>query len=112
VFGKGLGLQDALDGDFGDFWVSKKSSRKKRKSPGPNFMPIGGVTVPEVGRIKAWELTFGEDPPRKFACFRPSEGQVFLLDGECSKCAFDLWQGELVVGSAVKGNADKPPRVG
>jgi len=111
LFGKGAGLQDALNNGGGGKSKGGKKQKIKNKGPPPNFVPIAGVSVPEVGKIKAWELNLGEEAPRKFACCRPAEGKVYLVDGECSKCAFDLWQGELVIGSEAKGNAEKPARV-
>lgn len=87
--GKG-GLEDALNG-------RKATKKSKKKEYEPKWVNVDGVSIPDAGKIKAWELNLG-DKPKKFACVRPSQEQIFLVDGECTKCGFDLWQGECVPG--------------
>ena len=57
------------------------SAGKSNKSAGKAvWTDVSGVSIPEPGQMKAWELTFGAKP-KKFACARPAENQLFLVDG-------------------------------
>lgn len=44
------------------------------------------------GALKGWELA---DDSRLVCCF--VDGYYFALQGECPRCAFDLWKGDLIV---------------
>ena len=52
---------------------------------------ILGVNLPEVGKIKGWE--FGNT---KLACANV-DGNYYAVQGECPRCAFDLYRGKVVV---------------
>lgn len=66
-----------------------KSSRSFNQGKGQE---ITGVTLPADGRIKGWE--FGEGV--RMVCANV-DGKFYALQGECPRCAFDLWKGDLVV---------------
>ena len=53
---------------------------------------ITGVTLPADGTIKGWE--FGNNV--RMACANVN-GKLYALQGNCPRCAFDLWKGELIV---------------
>ena len=72
----------------------------KQRNKEPSWTDVSGVTFPEkAGDIRAWELNFGEKGAKKFACVRPKQSEVYLIDGECSRCSFDLWRGEVILPS-------------
>lgn len=52
---------------------------------------ITGVTLPAMGTIKGWE--FGE---RKSMVCTNVDGTFFAIQGDCPRCSFDLWKGELI----------------
>jgi nitrite reductase/ring-hydroxylating ferredoxin subunit len=52
---------------------------------------ITGVTLPASGNIKGWE--FGE--ATKMACANVN-GQFYAIQGDCPRCGFDLWKGDLI----------------
>lgn len=43
------------------------------------------------GELKGWELADGS---RLVCCL--VDGDYFALQGECPRCAFDLWKGDLI----------------
>jgi nitrite reductase/ring-hydroxylating ferredoxin subunit len=53
---------------------------------------ITGVTLPAEGMIKGWE--FGDK--KVMACANVG-GQFYAVQGDCPRCAFDLWKGDLIV---------------
>ena len=74
-------------------------AKGKQRNKEPIWTDVSGVTFPEkAGDIRAWELNIGSTA-RKFACVRPRASEVFLVDGTCSRCAFDLWRGEIILPS-------------
>jgi nitrite reductase/ring-hydroxylating ferredoxin subunit len=59
---------------------------------------ITGVTLPAEGKIKGWE--FGQG--KTLACANVG-GTFFAIQGNCPRCAFDLWKGELIVDEIAWG---------
>lgn len=53
---------------------------------------ITGVSLPADGTIKGWE--FGNKV--RLACANVN-GKLYALQGDCPRCAFDLWKGDLIV---------------
>lgn len=83
---KGTGnLKRALSGESSS---SSSSSLKKGKSV---RQEITGVTLPAEGKIKGWE--FGEK--KTMACANIG-GKFYAVAGECPRCGFDLWKGEII----------------
>lgn len=76
--GKG-GLKKNLDGD---------SNASKNTAKGQE---ITGVTLPAEGTIKGWQ--FGEGV--RLACANV-DGSYYALQGECPRCGFDLWKGDII----------------
>jgi hypothetical protein len=70
---------------------------------------ITGVTLPAEGQLKGWQ--FGQD--RRLVCANidsvPNKIQqpFYALQGECPRCGFDLWKGDLIV-SATSQKDDLP----
>lgn len=83
--GKG-NLKRALDDDVSS---SKKGKSSINKGKGQE---ITGVTLPADGTIKGWE--FGDKVT--MACANVG-GRFFALQGDCPRCAFDLYKGDLIV---------------
>merc|ERR1712232_1042571 len=52
---------------------------------------ITGVSLPAAGAVKGWE--FGNDV--RMACANV-DGQFYALQGECPRCGFDLWKGDVI----------------
>ena len=52
---------------------------------------ITGVTLPAEGKIKGWE--FGD---KKVMACANVRGQFYAVQGDCPRCAFDLWKGDLI----------------
>jgi nitrite reductase/ring-hydroxylating ferredoxin subunit len=52
---------------------------------------ITGVTLPADGSIKGWEFAKG----MKVACANVN-GQYYAVQGDCPRCAFDLFKGPLI----------------
>jgi nitrite reductase/ring-hydroxylating ferredoxin subunit len=53
---------------------------------------ITGVTLPAVNGIRGWE--FGEGV--QMVCANVG-GKYLAIQGNCPRCAFDLWRGDLIV---------------
>lgn len=53
---------------------------------------ITGVTLPADGKLKGWEFGKG----RRMACANV-DGRFYGLQGECPRCSFDLWKGDVLV---------------
>ena len=60
----------------------------------PLFLPTNLIT----GKIRGW--AFGED--RTIACANV-DGQYYAVEGQCPRCAFDLYKGKLLVDADVWG---------
>jgi len=85
--GKG-DLKRALDG------ADSVSKKKQSFSNAPNQgkgQEITGVTLPTDGAIKGWE--FGDKVT--MACANV-DGRFYAVQGDCPRCAFDLWKGDLI----------------
>ena len=86
MMGKGKGnLKKALQGD---------PTNPKSLNQGKG-QEITGVTLPAEGMIKGWE--FGNN--QRLACAQV-DGRFYAVEGECPRCAFDLWKGDLVTDAA------------
>eukprot|EP00980_Cylindrotheca_fusiformis_P018822 scaffold6276_cov138-Cylindrotheca_fusiformis.AAC.9 len=86
--GKGK-LKQSLEGE--------SVSKKKGNSSSINSLNQGkgqeitGVTLPADGAIKGWEFGNGQ----RLAC--ANDGGIFYaVQGDCPRCAFDLWKGDLI----------------
>lgn len=85
--GKG-NLKKSLSGES----VSKRSKANSVNSLNQGKgQEITGVTLPADGMIKGWE--FGEG--KKMACANV-DGNFFAVQGDCPRCGFDLWKGDLI----------------
>ena len=83
--GKKGNLKRSLD----DKKQSKPSSaRSLNKGKGQE---ITGVTLPASGKLKGWE--FGEGVR---ICCANVGGDFFAVQGQCPRCGFDLWKGDLI----------------
>mmetsp|Transcript_26888 Transcript_26888/g.59018 ORF Transcript_26888/g.59018 Transcript_26888/m.59018 type:complete len:204 (-) Transcript_26888:1594-2205(-) len=88
--GKG-DLKRALSGNDGQ---SKKRGKNQDPTAAMNEgkgQEITGVTLPAEGMLKGWQ--FGDD--KVIACAN-SGGQFFAVQGDCPRCGFDLWKGDLI----------------
>jgi nitrite reductase/ring-hydroxylating ferredoxin subunit len=65
---------------------------------------IVGVTMPAEGSLRGWE--FGSDVRMVAA---KVGGRYYALQGECPRCGFDLWKGDLISTDAA--GFDDLPRV-
>ncbi len=52
---------------------------------------ITGVTLPAEGMVKGWQ--FGEN--KVMACANVG-GQFYAVQGDCPRCGFDLWKGDVI----------------
>lgn len=87
--GKG-GLKKSLDpASSGDKFAKSKSPMNALNNG--RGQEITGVTLPAEGTIKGWE--FGENV--RMACANVN-GRFYALEGECPRCAFELWKGDLI----------------
>lgn len=88
--GKG-GLKKSLDpASAGDKRMRTKNTTMNSLNGGKG-QEITGVTLPADGTIKGWE--FGEG--FRMACAHVG-GNFYALQGDCPRCAFDLWKGDLI----------------
>lgn len=95
--GKG-DLKNILKGESG-------STRRSKSVPNQGKgQEITGVTLPAEGTIKGWE--FGD---RVTMVCANVDGRFLALQGNCPKCGFDLWRGDLIVDDP--GFADLVPLV-
>jgi nitrite reductase/ring-hydroxylating ferredoxin subunit len=56
---------------------------------------ITGVTLPSEGSIRGWE--FGQGV--RMACANVN-GNFYAIQGQCPRCGFDLYKGDLIVNDA------------
>ena len=96
--GKG-GLRRSLDpssvGDETTNWKKNMSAQEKVKRM--NYgkgQEITGVTLPENRKIKGWEL----GDTKRLACANV-DGTFYAIQGDCPRCSFDLWKGDLITDS-------------
>lgn len=85
--GKGS-LKKTLSGENS---VSKKKGNSINSLNQGKGQEITGVTLPAPGMIKGWE--FGEKVT--IACANV-DGRFYAVQGDCPRCAFDLWKGDLI----------------
>lgn len=83
-------LKRALSGNDG------QSKRRGKGDPaaamnGGKGQEITGVTLPAEGTIKGWQ--FGDN--KVMACANVG-GKFFAVQGDCPRCSFDLWKGDLI----------------
>ncbi|KAG7350271.1 hypothetical protein IV203_009631 [Nitzschia inconspicua] len=94
-------LKRALNDDGPSSNLSSSSSKQRSKGK-PVRQEITGVTLPADGMLKGWE--FGDK--RTMTCANVG-GTFYAVSGQCPRCAFDLWKGEIVTDPAF----DDLPRV-
>ena len=58
------------------------------------------------GKIKGWE--FGEK--QRLACANV-DGSFYVVQGECPRCAFDLFKGDIVTDPAFEDKPGDLPRI-
>ncbi|CAB9503029.1 expressed unknown protein [Seminavis robusta] len=83
--GKG-GLKKTLNSDSQA--TTPKEVRSLNKGKGQE---ITGVTLPANGNVKGWE--FGDS--FTMVCANVND-RFYALEGQCPRCAFDLWKGDLI----------------
>jgi len=92
LMGRGRGnLKRALSDDD-----SRPKKAKKGQDPIASLnngrgQEITGVTLPSPGTIKGWE--FGD---KKVMACANVDGQFYAVQGDCPRCGFDLWRGDLI----------------
>ncbi|VEU34638.1 unnamed protein product [Pseudo-nitzschia multistriata] len=89
--GKG-DLKRALSGNDGQ---SKRRGKNQDPTAAMNDgkgQEITGVSLPEEGTIKGWE--FGD---KKVVACANVRGEFYALQGDCPRCSFDLYRGDLIV---------------
>jgi nitrite reductase/ring-hydroxylating ferredoxin subunit len=88
--GKG-NLNKSLDPEStGDKLTAPKKTSMNSLNYGKG-QEITGVTLPTGGTIKGWE--FGDQVC--MVCANVN-GKLYALQGDCPRCAFDLWKGDLI----------------
>lgn len=71
--------------------VSKKKGNSVSAQNQGRGQEITGVTLPAEGGLKGWE--FGEG--KRMACANVG-GEFYAVQGECPRCGFDLWKGNVI----------------
>lgn len=89
--GKG-DLKRALSGKDGQSTKRGKNQDPTAALNDGKGQEITGVTLPSEGMIKGWE--FGD---RKVMACANVGGELYAVQGDCPRCAFDLWKGDLIV---------------
>jgi nitrite reductase/ring-hydroxylating ferredoxin subunit len=69
---------------------SSSSKKKVNRAQAPR-QEITGVTLPAEGMVKGWE--FGGN--KRMSCANVG-GKFYAVQGECPRCGFDLWKGDIV----------------
>jgi len=67
---------------------------------------ITGVSLPAQGTVKGWE--FGAN--KRLACANV-EDNFYVVQGECPRCGFDLFKGDIVTDPAFGDNPSDLPRI-
>jgi nitrite reductase/ring-hydroxylating ferredoxin subunit len=98
--GKSGNLKRALQDQPPSVATTGKKSKKKNTNP---WQEITGVTLPAPRTIKGWE--FGNN--LRLACTNV-DGNFYALQGDCPRCAFDLWKGDLLTDAEVWGKDAVP----
>jgi nitrite reductase/ring-hydroxylating ferredoxin subunit len=82
---------------------SSSSFSNKRSINSGKGQEITGVTLPANGQLKGWE--FGEQ--QRLVCANVGNSRYYALQGNCPRCGFDLWKGELLLeNTATATNKD------
>lgn len=71
-----------------------RNNQKKSKDAIPNQgkgQEITGVTLPATNKLKGW--AFGDNV--NMVCANV-DGAFYGIQGECPRCGFDLWRGDLI----------------
>jgi nitrite reductase/ring-hydroxylating ferredoxin subunit len=84
---------------------SKKSSSVSSLNKGRG-QEITGVSLPAEGSVKGWE--FGSK--QRLACANV-EGNFYVVQGECPRCAFDLFKGDIITDPAFGDDPNDLPRI-
>ena len=82
-------LKRTVDGSSSSSSVSSKNVNSINQGRGQE---ITGVTLPATNQIKGWE--FGE---KKTMVCANVDDRFYALEGQCPRCAFDLYKGDLLV---------------
>lgn len=88
--GKG-DLKRALSGNDGQSGKRGKNQDPAAAMNDGKGQEITGVSLPAEGTIKGWE--FGDK--KVMACANVG-GEFYAVQGDCPRCAFDLWKGDLI----------------
>lgn len=92
LMGRGRGnLKRALSDNDGQSKKRGKGQDPAASANGGRGQEITGVTLPAEGMMKGWE--FGD---RKVMACANVGGDFYAVQGDCPRCAFDLWKGELI----------------
>jgi len=92
---KAGGLKRTLDEELetkGGAGGGKNERRNQRSLNRGRGQEITGVTLPAPGNLKGWE--FGDGV--RMACANV-DGRYYAVQGQCPRCGFDLWKGDLIV---------------
>eukprot|EP00559_Dactyliosolen_fragilissimus_P002753 CAMPEP_0184856242 /NCGR_PEP_ID=MMETSP0580-20130426/1412_1 /TAXON_ID=1118495 /ORGANISM="Dactyliosolen fragilissimus" /LENGTH=167 /DNA_ID=CAMNT_0027351135 /DNA_START=152 /DNA_END=655 /DNA_ORIENTATION=- len=85
-------LKRVLDGSDTKSPASANSVKSLNQGRGQE---ITGVSIPSEGTIKGWE--FGGE--KRLACANV-DGTLYAVQGDCPRCAFDLFKGDIVTDEA------------
>lgn len=98
-------LKDSLDdtGSKGKFKSEKSAVASLNQGRGQE---ITGVTLPAEGQIKGWQ--FGE---KQVVACAMVDGSYYAVQGNCPRCAFDLYKGDIVTDEAFGDNPGDLPRI-
>jgi len=89
---KGSSLKRTLEGGDSAPATSSQQRQQQRSLNRGKGQEITGVSLPAGGKVKGWE--FGEGV--RMACANVG-GRYYALEGQCPRCGFDLWKGDLLV---------------
>jgi len=90
----------------GDLRRTLEGGTKNMNPEDPRFMNEGkgqeitGVSIPTADTIKGWEFGAGV----RVACANV-DNNLYAIQGNCPRCAFDLWRGDLLTDRDVWANA-------
>ena len=74
---------------------SGNSSRRVGSLNKGKGQEITDVTLPAEGQLKGWE--FGQGVRMAVANV---DGKLYAVQGDCPRCAFDLWKGDIITDDA------------
>eukprot|EP00553_Chaetoceros_curvisetus_P008826 CAMPEP_0204624638 /NCGR_PEP_ID=MMETSP0717-20131115/10391_1 /ASSEMBLY_ACC=CAM_ASM_000666 /TAXON_ID=230516 /ORGANISM="Chaetoceros curvisetus" /LENGTH=175 /DNA_ID=CAMNT_0051640097 /DNA_START=49 /DNA_END=576 /DNA_ORIENTATION=- len=93
--GKGS-LKQSLDGTSSKKFKSEKSAVSSLNQG--RGQEITGVTLPAEGNVKGWQ--FGSN--KVVACANVDD-TFYAIQGDCPRCGFDLYKGDIVTDEAFYG---------